>query len=407
MIISNFSTAESTSGFNISITGKDKMCLLNGDLSGSLFASVDFGKEEVYDTKTKITTINDIPIRTIIREAVHEYAGEPWENIVINDLDDLGLELLDYKGSAPLYLIIDENRGGNEDLADVVQITLNGDFQLKDTDENLVKLSEITNYNPRTRLDFTTSLIADYDLFSWRDGDQYSLSVAKIENGQTCGYRYTDITYAGDLILGIGDAITSMLDKLVAMLGNFEYFYDVDGRFIFQRKKVYLDKSWNNIITNNDDSYIPTLAETYVESALWSSAVSWNFTDGFLVTAFNNTPVLNNIKNDYSIWGTKKSITGTELPVHLRYAIDKKPTYYKTFDGVEWTTENGEWIVENGVGSTALTKETVIDNIKIIEKQRRYSQAINNVEDFNIEYPVPDWLTAPAHQEDGTWSAGW
>lgn len=46
------------------------------------------------------------------------------------------------------------------------------------------------------------------------------VSVAKIEHGQTCGYRYTDITYAGDLILGIGEPITAMLDKLVQMLGN-------------------------------------------------------------------------------------------------------------------------------------------------------------------------------------------
>ena len=63
---------------------------------------------------------------------------------------------------------------------------------------------------------------------------------------------------------------------------------------------------------------------------MYSSAVSWNFTDSFLTTAFNNTPVLSNVRNDYSIWGTKKSISGAELPVHLRYAIDKKPQYYHT-----------------------------------------------------------------------------
>jgi hypothetical protein len=43
------------------------------------------------------------------------------------------------------------------------------------------------------------------------------------------------------------------------------------------------------------------MGETYVNSALWSSAVSWNFTDGFLVTNFNNNPALNNVRNDYSI----------------------------------------------------------------------------------------------------------
>jgi hypothetical protein len=41
------------------------------------------------------------------------------------------------------------------------------------------------------------------------------------------------LTYAGDLISSIGETLTSILDKIVKMLGTFEYFYDVDGRFIF------------------------------------------------------------------------------------------------------------------------------------------------------------------------------
>jgi hypothetical protein len=65
-------------------------------------------------------------------------------------------------------------------------------------------------------------------------------SIAKIEYGQTAGYRLTDITYAGDLIANQGDSLTSILDKIVQMLGQFEYFYDVDGRFIFQKKKTYI-----------------------------------------------------------------------------------------------------------------------------------------------------------------------
>jgi hypothetical protein len=33
-LITDFSTSHSTSSFNISISGKDKMCLLNGDIGG-------------------------------------------------------------------------------------------------------------------------------------------------------------------------------------------------------------------------------------------------------------------------------------------------------------------------------------------------------------------------------------
>lgn len=238
MVITNFNTSRSANGYNISINGKDKMCLINGELSGSLFASVDFGKEEYYDAETGVTTISDIPIKQIVREAVHEYAGEPWENIVINDLEDYGLELLDYKGNKPLYLLIAES-GSNEDLGDVIQITPDGNHRLdnilKDEDGNYVytldelngkiytkgegqtTISSVSRYNPRVNLDFSDAEVSDYDLFYYGDT---VVSVAKVEYGQTCGYRYTDITYAGDLILSVGEPVTAMLDKLVAMLGN-------------------------------------------------------------------------------------------------------------------------------------------------------------------------------------------
>ena len=56
---------------------------------------------------------------------------------------------------------------------------------------------------------------------------------ARIDYGQAAGYRLTDLTYSDDLISNIGDSLTSILDKIVNMLGNFEYFYDVEGRFVF------------------------------------------------------------------------------------------------------------------------------------------------------------------------------
>jgi hypothetical protein len=34
----------------------------------------------------------------------------------------------------------------------------------------------------------------------------------------------------------VGETLTSMLDKIVNMLGEFEYFYNLDGKFVFQKK---------------------------------------------------------------------------------------------------------------------------------------------------------------------------
>ena len=45
------------------------------------------------------------PIKQIIRDAVHQYGGEPFHNIIINDLDEMGLDLLEYRYDTPLFLI--------------------------------------------------------------------------------------------------------------------------------------------------------------------------------------------------------------------------------------------------------------------------------------------------------------
>jgi hypothetical protein len=47
-----------------------------------------------------------------------------------------------------------------------------------------------------------------------------------------------------------------------------------------------------------------------------------------LVTSFANNPNILNIRNDFSVWGTYKSISGADLPIHMRLALDTKPTSY-------------------------------------------------------------------------------
>jgi hypothetical protein len=41
-----------------------------------------------------------------------------------------------------------------------------------------------------------------------------------------------------------------------------------------------------------------------------------------------------NIKNDFSIWGKRN-----DIPIHLRYAIHKKPSYYKSYNYIPSTVE--------------------------------------------------------------------
>jgi hypothetical protein len=57
--------------------------------------------------------------------------------------------------------------------------------------------------------------------------------MAKIDFGETAGFRLTELVYPGSLVGNVGESLTSILDKIKNMLGEFEYFYDLDGNFIF------------------------------------------------------------------------------------------------------------------------------------------------------------------------------
>lgn len=385
-IISGFNTSQSTNSYNISISGKDKMCMLNGDLGGSLPASIDFGVEEFYDSVAQEITYSPVPIKTIIREALHTYAKEPYYNIIINDLDEASVELLEYKGDTPLYLL------NNIETQQFENYTDNGDIACEWRSEDsapwssgitLSQIGDIGHYDPRVELDFDTTISPTQIRFLTKPNSIYT--IAKLEYGQTAGYRYTDLTYAGDLISSIGESLTSILDKIKAMLGEYEYFYDLDGRFIFQRKKTYIQRSWNNIKKVGD--------EEYAESGAYSSANSYVFEDGQLVTSFQNSPNLANLKNDFSVWGNRKSISGADIPIHYRYAIDTKPIYYKALDGKIYSADEG-----------------LLDRLKEELRNKITNEVTERVKNFQPKHmgEIPIGLPAPQRNpETYLYSPGW
>lgn len=353
-VITSFNSSLTNSNYTISINGKDKMCLLNGEIGGSLPSSIDFGKIDIYEdtytevqikdytqyvankyyiyengeyklslsefnektkyyTKDILLRQDSLKLKDIIKEAVHEYGKELYHNIIINDLDNYGLELLEYRGDKPLYLLYDE-------AAQIyTQMVIDGDFLIG----NGYTISTCPQYN-----NAIDSLNDGRYIFTLEDGKKYSAT--KVEYGATAGYRTTDLTYPGDLISSVGESLTSILDKIKNTIGAFEYFYDIDGRFIFQAKKIYSQNSWNTLV-NADDNI-------FARDAVEESPYSYSFEDVNLIQQFQNTPAINNVKNDYSIWGTRKGISGAEIPIHARYAIHNKPVYYHSYDGNTYTT---------------------------------------------------------------------
>jgi hypothetical protein len=354
-LISTFNTSQNINNYTISIQGKDKMVLLNGEVGGTITAlSQDFGTIDVQQANGEWVN-ESLLLKDVIKNAVHTFANEPFQNIIINDLEDCGVELMEYRGNLPLYFLINyesqevfnsrlgaqsENnrtkdyyykqynheKGEYPDEWSGFRISLEDDRIIYD---NKIDYMEVANY---------PTLLMTYDTL----GAEHIYTVMKITSGMTIGYRMTDLVYAGDLIMQVGGTITAMLDKIKNMLGQFEYFYDLDGHFIFQKKRTYLQNSWNGIQTNEN-------SETYVDNLADSSAITYNFENSMLVTAFANNPNLGNLRNDFSIWGARKSQTGAEIPIHLRYAIDKKPQYYVTMDGATYTTKIPEEVEQDKI----------------------------------------------------------
>lgn len=427
-VITSFNSSLTNSNYTISINGKDKMCLLNGEIGGSLPSSIDFGKIDIYEdtysevqikdytqyvankyyiyengeykislsefnekakyyTKDVLLRQDSLKLKDIIKEAVHEYGKELYHNIIINDLDNYGLELLEYRGDKPLYLLYDE------DVQIYTQMVIDEDFPIyietspenynyepvenlsmetfySNPEEYWVKSEEsedfyyqVSQYNEELTYyirsyiaptvseeakqikdipvfnnaindfnDSRTIFYLDTDILDEETGkrDKSRWSATKVEYGATAGYRTTDLTYPGDLISSVGESLTSILDKIKNTIGAFEYFYDIDGRFIFQAKKIYSQNSWNTLV--NTDNNI------FARDAIEESPYSYSFEDVNLIQQFQNTPAINNVRNDYSIWGTRKGITGAEIPIHARYAIHNKPVYYHSYDGNTYTT---------------------------------------------------------------------
>ena len=367
-LITAFSTSYSTSGFTINISGQDKMCLLNGTIGGTISAPTDFANIEEVNTTYVAVEFSDrteyaamtyylkdkndnytiasqeynedntyyeqnieydltpIPIKTIIREAVNTYANEPYYNIIINDVDETGLELLEYRADSPIYLFFE-----NKDT--FTNFTLNGDMKCY-IDGAESTLSAIPKDYLYSLIDLTGFDTGEIKTISFLENGQKYI-VAKCEYGDTAGYRLTELTYPGELTAQVGDNITSaVLDKIVNMLGDYQYYYNLQGQFVFERKGTYLNTSWDSLIDTEDD--------TYAENAAYAEKVIYNFERNKLISSISNNPQLSNIRNDFSVFGERDIGNDKTVAIHARIAIDKKPDWYVTYDGIIYCNKDAE-----------------------------------------------------------------
>lgn len=285
-IICQPSISNTNSGVKISLSCKDKMCLLNGECGGKLPAPITF---DSYDQVLPDGSIVSIPqtMYDIIQTLVCNYGGEPISKIFINDLPLEIKQIVRYIGSNPLYY---NSSNGKYTLDESAAIDEEGSWQ-------------VFNYN------------------------------------ENIGYIYTDFIYPGELQSGIGDNICSVLDKIKNVLGNYEYFYDIDGNFVFQEIKNYLNNSYLPIEVKENNSSILD-KQSYKMDIRSNTNTVYNFEQGNgLISSYSNTPVYSNIKNDFHIWG--KNDDG--FAIHYHIVIKEKPFEMNKYFVIFLKNEDGEY----------------------------------------------------------------
>jgi hypothetical protein len=97
--------------------------------------------------------------------------------------------------------------------------------------------------------------------------------------------------------------------------------------------------------------------------------LSYIFSGTELFTTFNNTPNLNNVKNDFSVWGTK----GETTPIHMRYAIDKKPVMYNSIEVKDEDLKN--YNIKHGFNLKKQSSHLYIIGEKYLSKGEEESSA--------------------------------
>ena len=263
------------------------MSFLNGDCGGTIPASTQFDEYETYNENGELVIDKPI-ISQIIREAVNHFGGEQLGKIIISDVPDRIKQVMKWAGSTPLYF---RNTRGSYFLT--------------------------TNYEE----------VKDYAYHTYEYGDDV-------------GFIFTDFTYPGELIENAGSNVVTLLDKIKTTLGNYEYYYDVYGNFIWQEVKNFLNTTQATIdleqlkekdysLVMND--FVNLTDEDYLLDMTKGKSL-FNFKDSKLISSYSNSPQYNNIKNDFIVWGTRKTNEGVSIPIRYHLAIDTKPEIGKIRD---------------------------------------------------------------------------
>lgn len=296
-VITSCSLSHSNTGVTVSLQLKDKMCLLNGECGGTFPAAVTFDRYDYIDENGNLVT-EGVTIYQILVELLNHWGNEPIDKILISDIDNRIKQVMKWAGSYPIYLT---NQGNGYEFI---------------TSETEIQRLEDLGY------------IEVFDASAVLPG---SNTYIKYTYNDDVGYTYTDFTFTGsDLVATAGQNICNILDSIKNLLGNYEYFYDLEGNFVFREIKNYLNTSYSSVVLNE-------LTKSDYEVNQSKGKVIYTFDDSSLISSYSNNPSYENIKNDFIIWGKKRTAGGSDIPIRYHLVIDTKPEVGNTYQVFPYT----------------------------------------------------------------------
>lgn len=177
-------------------------------------------------------------------------------------------------------------------------------------------------------------------------------------NGELMGKKREVAHFTSDVTSQPGDSVVTILDKIKQQLGNYEYFYDLNGNFVFREKRNYLNTSYStyldeNLIDLNKDNFIIDMTK---------GRSIYNFTNSNLITSYSNSPAYDEVKNEFIVWGKKEG--NESLPCRYRLVIDSKPTCQTHQDIIIYIEEDNNYhalkrhdgLIEN-IGYISVTED--------------------------------------------------
>ena len=333
-IISNASVSYNNNGIQISVKLNDKMSLLNGDAGGTISGSGILSPD---------ADNNPVTFYDLIFAIVHNEGAIPADKIAIELLKTTPGGYV--AAGADSYYYIDNNNTLKEVLSYPFVVVKDSKTQIEVDKEtyDLLEVNDIiyfynkiiatvaakTENTEKSKYIITLNSEQDFDKLKkvfWIE--DLSNATWANKNETLCNVMKQSFVYPGTFSINAGDTVVSVLDNIKNKLGNYEYFFDIKGIFHFReiRNSLQEGSSKDNLADAiNEQFFLDTSKDKIV----------YSFNESNLISAYNNAPQYNQIKNDYNVWG---QMPNTKTPIHYHLIIDNLPT---SVEKVWWTVTEG------------------------------------------------------------------